>query len=475
MQGTRVGVDAYDGSSAPGLTRWHRGPAHARLPPPAGMRAARGAAGSVPDLGHRAGDGGLPAGGGGLPAGDGPAGSAAQNGPESAAAAPVPAGNGPWSRLRSVLAMTGTATSSSQASVWPAACGVHVEVGVLRKVMVRGWAGPSAMRSCPCRPRRLPTSPPAVGRRGTEPDASSVGWAWREGELLDPTLLDDHRRPGRHLVPEPGQLHQRFGDDSTRLGREVREPLLSRIEEPQGLDVRAVVQGVDLGTAGITHRVEAFAVHEPERHLQRLSYAGGGSERLDEACHPLEPADRVLLQPEGEREVEHHLGVRRPLDGVVQIRAYGQHHVAAQLAVLGDVAVVHEHPGPVAERMTVRLLHRGPGGRPDVREEHGRRDLSRERAQVAVTPGGCGAAEEGGDVAAAVPAEPETGTVRDRGVRGGTHALLDARALRVVAQLPRLDRAAEVRQPTTHGDPSLDPRTGPARRPRRCEMVPTPT
>ena len=106
----------------------------------------------------------------------------------------------------------------------------------------------------------------------------------------------------------------------------------------------------------------------------------------------------------------------------------------------------------MGERMAVRLLNRRAGRRPDVREEQRRRDLARQLAQVAVAPRRGRTVEKSGDVTASVPAEAEPVSVGNRHVRRVPPALLDERALRIVQQLPRLDRAADVPEPTTHDD-----------------------
>ena len=79
---------------------------------------------------------------------------------------------------------------------------------------------------------------------------------------------------------------------------------------------------------------------------------------LDEPDRPLDGAGRVVLEPEREREVEEHLGIRRPLDLRVQRRVDREGQVALDRGELADQPVVHPEPVLVAERVAVRLLDR---------------------------------------------------------------------------------------------------------------------
>ena len=87
-------------------------------------------------------------------------------------------------------------------------------------------------------------------------------------------------------------------------------------------------------------------------------------------------AQRVVLEPEGQREVEERLGVRRPDDVVEQRGLDRQQQFAAHRLEAGDHAVVDEQPAPLAKRVAVGLLHRRPGRRADVREEQRRLDVA---------------------------------------------------------------------------------------------------
>jgi hypothetical protein len=95
---------------------------------------------------------------------------------------------------------------------------------------------------------------------------------------------------------------------------------------------------------------------------------------------------RIVFQPEGERQVEQGLGVGSPLDLGKQRFADRQHQVAFDRREAPDEPVVHPQPAAVPERMAVRLLHRRPDRRADVREEQVRAHMAGELAQVLVIP-----------------------------------------------------------------------------------------
>ena len=92
-------------------------------------------------------------------------------------------------------------------------------------------------------------------------------------------------------------------------------------------------------------------------------------DRFDEPDRLLDGGRGVVLEAEGEREVEQHLGVGLALDLRIQRRVDGEDEVAFDRGELVDVAVVHEQPVVVAERVAVGLLHGAADRRADVREE----------------------------------------------------------------------------------------------------------
>jgi hypothetical protein len=149
----------------------------------------------------------------------------------------------------------------------------------------------------------------------------------------------------------------------------------------QVLDVLAVVQSRSLAVAGIAHGVEGLPVAEAERHPQRFGDAVRLGDGLDATGHALQRSERVLLQTEGQRQIEEHLRVGRTQDVGEELGRDLHQQLPADLLHLEDLAVVHEQPLLVAEGMAVRLLHGGQRGRAHVRQEERRLDLRREVAQ----------------------------------------------------------------------------------------------
>src|SRR5690349_514690 len=105
---------------------------------------------------------------------------------------------------------------------------------------------------------------------------------------------------------------------------------------------------------------------------------------------------------------------------------------AADLEAAGDpdenAAVVCPQPVTAPERVAVGLLHRGPGGRSDMRKEQGRSDVPGELPEVRVRPGGLDAAEQGRyRVPLAVPADAEAVGVEGGRAHRRRAALVDER------------------------------------------------
>src|SRR6188508_2365299 len=90
---------------------------------------------------------------------------------------------------------------------------------------------------------------------------------------------------------------------------------------------------------------------------------------LDEADHPLDRLDRLVLEPEAEAEVEHRLGVRRPFDAVEVLVGDDALKLALDDVEVPDEAVVHPEPAAVPERVGIRLLDRRAGRGTNVCEE----------------------------------------------------------------------------------------------------------
>ena len=90
---------------------------------------------------------------------------------------------------------------------------------------------------------------------------------------------------------------------------------------------------------------------------------------LHEADHPLDSRDRIVLEPEREREIEHRLGVGRPFDEAEVRVVDGVLQLALDEMEVADEPVVHPEPVRVAERMRVRLLDRRARRGADMGEE----------------------------------------------------------------------------------------------------------
>jgi hypothetical protein len=60
---------------------------------------------------------------------------------------------------------------------------------------------------------------------------------------------------------------------------------------------------------------------------------------LDETDASLHRAERIVLEPRRQRELEHDLGVRRPVHGGEPLRARREHEISAQQVEVGHVAL----------------------------------------------------------------------------------------------------------------------------------------
>ena len=158
--------------------------------------------------------------------------------------------------------------------------------------------------------------------------------------------------------------------------------------------------------------------------LERMGDAVAAGDRLDEPDRLFDGGRRVVLEAEGQSEVEQHLGVGLTLDLRIQRRIDGEDEVAFDRAELVDVAVVHEQPVLVAERVAVGLLHSAADRRPDMREEQRRADVTGKLAQVLVVPGRLGAVEDARGVGRAVPADAEPVAVGRLGAEPRMQALV---------------------------------------------------
>ena len=187
--------------------------------------------------------------------------------------------------------------------------------------------------------------------------------------------------------------------------------------------------------------------------------------RLHEADRPLQAAQGIVLQSEGQRQVEERLGVRRPRDAVEQGRLDRHQQLAPHRLEAREHAVVDEQPLAVAKRMAVALLHRRAGRRADMGEEQRRLHVGGEVAQIDVAPRRGDASVPGGAGAVCpVPAQPEPVAVGGLHPHPGVEALVDQAVRRLEQELVEHQGLTEVGIPTAHG--AIVHRCGP-----RCNEV----
>src|SRR5690606_7546986 len=114
-------------------------------------------------------------------------------------------------------------------------------------------------------------------------------------------------------------------------------------------------------------------------------------------------------------------------------------------------AVVHPHPGAVAEGVAVGLLHGRAGGGADVGEEQAGADVTGDLAQVAVAPGRADLPQHGRRaVAVPVPADAEPVAVGGLHPHLGVQAMVDPGVGGPVEYAVEQYRGARVGEPTAH-------------------------
>ena len=227
-------------------------------------------------------------------------------------------------------------------------------------------------------------------------------------------LLDDAVVRLGHLDPGARQVAERLRHDEARLVAQPVEERIVRIELAQGRDEGAVEERPRVALAGVAEAPDLRPVGRGDGHLDRVLDAVLAARLLDEPDRLGDRARRIVLEPEGEREVEEGLGIGRALDLREERGIDGDLKVALNRVELADRAVVLPEPAAVPERMAVRLLDRGAGRRADVREDEAGHGVGGDLLQVALVPGGLDAVVDGGRVADAVPADPESVAVRGR-------------------------------------------------------------
>jgi hypothetical protein len=141
------------------------------------------------------------------------------------------------------------------------------------------------------------------------------------------------------------------------------------MQAPHGVHVAGREQRAGPTLGRVPHRPQAGAVRDAEARLDGARDPVVARRLLDEADRHFERPDRVLLQPEGQGEMEHDLRVRRALDLGEQGRIDGEHEIPPENVEAGDEAVVHEKPAAVTERVAVGLLHGRADRGADMRHE----------------------------------------------------------------------------------------------------------
>lgn len=224
-----------------------------------------------------------------------------------------------------------------------------------------------------------------------------------------------------------------------------------RVEFVQMAKRRAVKERARIVFARVAHRDDLLAVRRADRHVERRVDAVMRARVLDRARHPFERGERIVLEPEREREMEHDFGIRRSFDRREQPGIDAHHQVAPQRVIAADQAVVSEQPAAAAKRMAVGFLHGRVGRRAHVRDKERRANRTRGLAQVAVVPGGTHAAiDERNLVGLSVPADAEAVAVGRRRAHPRMQALIDQRMLRAKQHGFERNRIAGVGEPAAH-------------------------
>ena len=151
-------------------------------------------------------------------------------------------------------------------------------------------------------------------------------------------------------------------------------------------------EGSRIPLAGIACRDDLFTVGHADRHVQRVFNTMPVADVLDQSHHLLQGAARLPLQPEREREEEHDLGIRRPLDPAKQLWRDLHHQVTPQRRIFADQPVVGKQPSAISEWVTVGFLRGGVRGRTNVRDKQRRSNRPGSLTQVRIVPGGVQAA-----------------------------------------------------------------------------------
>src|SRR5207302_6870 len=200
----------------------------------------------------------------------------------------------------------------------------------------------------------------------------------------------------------------------------------------EGVEIVAVAE-----RRGETHRVLGAA---------RAYDVGDGGERAYRRAH------WVLIGAGAEDGEEDRLGIGRAHARAVERVRDQRLGLAPYQRPVAELAVVHEHPAAVRERVAVRSRGGGAGRGTHVGEEQVRADVAAEMPQGLVRPRRAHLAVEAGLVVAGVPAEPESVAV-DAGERlDRAHALLDERMCGRGDVVLERDRLSPIGDPAAHGE-----------------------
>ena len=195
--------------------------------------------------------------------------------------------------------------------------------GIERDGRARGPRGDRGHR------RHPPALPWSSAARATTTGGARDRAPGRPGAAAEPRTPTGERGANGSAASSPGwttsavpaapratgrEVAERLGDDRARLVGEPPEPLVAGMQRADRARVGGDEQRVDDRPARVAGRVEPLAVAHGDGHLQRLGDAVAAPGLLDEPGHALQRRQRLLLQPEGQREVEHQLGVGRALD-----------------------------------------------------------------------------------------------------------------------------------------------------------------
>jgi len=241
-------------------------------------------------------------------------------------------------------------------------------------------------------------------------------------------------------------------------GTSSQRPLVSSSgsgHHRQAVGAFVIVKRRRLVVGGIAQHVEIAAVGERRGDAEGRFDAGLVKCCGDLAQHGAGGAGGIVVQAARQHQQEEDLAVRRALALRIEVVGDQPFQRPPDHRVLADLAVVHEEPAAVREGVAIGPAGCRPGGGADMSEEHRRRDVARQRAQVAVVPGRQDLVIGAGFGPRAVPAHAEAVAVGRDLAFLGVQALLDQRMVGRVQKVFHVDRGAAIGQPTAHLGKSL--------------------